>query len=213
MMFSLTMLPPSASHGSTRNPRRRVRRLLLLIAGAGAALWFPVRRSRRDLRLRDGFVIVVAFWIALGITGSVPLLLSDTPELPLADAVFRVRLGPDHHRRDGRHRARRSPQGGALLPAPAAMAGRHGNHRPRSGNRSDARHRRNAAIPRGDPGTDEGLQADTAHHRNRQGALVPVPSSDGDVRPRLLDGGDGSCSTRFPTLFQPWQSAASRPTT
>ena len=89
MMFSLTMVPPIGIawlYQESSAPPFVIS--LLLIAGAGATLWFPVRRSRRDLRLRDGFVIVVAFWLALGITGSVPLLLSDTPELPLADAVF-----------------------------------------------------------------------------------------------------------------------------
>ena len=89
MMFSLTMLPPIGIawvYEEASAPPFVVS--MLLVAGAGAALWFPVRRSRRDLRLRDGFVIVVAFWLALGLTGSVPLLLSRTPDLPLADAVF-----------------------------------------------------------------------------------------------------------------------------
>ena len=89
MMFSLTMLPPIGIawiHDEASAPPFIVS--MLLVAGAGAALWLPARRSRGDFRLRDGFVIVVAFWLALGITGSVPLLLSDTPDLPVADAVF-----------------------------------------------------------------------------------------------------------------------------
>ena len=89
MLFSLTMLPPVGIawiYEESSAPPFIVS--MLLIAGTGAALWFPVRRSRGDLRLRDGFVIVVAFWLALGVTGSVPLLLSDTPDLSLADAVF-----------------------------------------------------------------------------------------------------------------------------
>ena len=89
MMFSLTMLPPIAVAWIYREPSAPPFIVsMLLVAGAGAALWLPVRRARRDLRLRDGFVIVVAFWLALGVTGSVPLLLSDHPRLPLADAVF-----------------------------------------------------------------------------------------------------------------------------
>ena len=59
MMFSLTMLPPIGIawiYEEASAPPFIVS--LLLIAGAGAALWFPARRSRRDLRLRDGFVIV-----------------------------------------------------------------------------------------------------------------------------------------------------------
>ena len=89
MLFSLTMLPPIGIawlyQESSAPPFVAS---MMLVGGAGAALWFPVRRSRGDLRLRDGFVIVVGFWLALGFTGSVPLLLSDHPRLPLADAVF-----------------------------------------------------------------------------------------------------------------------------
>ena len=89
MMFSLTMLPPIGIAWIYEEPSAPPFIVsMLLVAGAGAALWFPVRRLRGDLRLRDGFVIVVAFWFALGITGSVPLLLGDNPDLPLADAVF-----------------------------------------------------------------------------------------------------------------------------
>ena len=89
MMFSLTMLPPIGVAWIYQEPYAPPFIVsMLLISGAGAALWLPVRRSRSELRLRDGFVIVVAFWLALGITGSVPLLLSDHPDMPLVDAVF-----------------------------------------------------------------------------------------------------------------------------
>ena len=89
MMFSLTMLPPIGVawlYEESSAPPFVIS--MLLVAGAGAVLWFPARRARGELRLRDGFVIVVAFWLALGLTGSVPLLLSPDPDLPLADAVF-----------------------------------------------------------------------------------------------------------------------------
>ena len=89
MMFSLTLLPPVGVAWYYDEPSARPFVVsMLLISGAGAALWLPVRRARRDLRVRDGFVIVVAFWLALSITGSVPLLLSEHPDLPLTDAVF-----------------------------------------------------------------------------------------------------------------------------
>ena len=89
MVFSLTMLPPIGVAWLYEEPSAPPFVVsMLLVAGAGAALWFPVRRARGELRLRDGFVIVVAFWLALGATGSIPLLLSPHPDLPLADAVF-----------------------------------------------------------------------------------------------------------------------------
>ena len=59
-----------------------------LILTIGLILWFPVRNIKNELRLRDGFVVVVLFWVGLGITGSVPLILSDTPDLSITDAIF-----------------------------------------------------------------------------------------------------------------------------
>ncbi|MCZ6892525.1 MAG: potassium transporter, partial [Gammaproteobacteria bacterium] len=41
----------------------------------GLLLWYPVRDSRKDLRLRDGFLVVAAFWMGLGLAGALPLLL------------------------------------------------------------------------------------------------------------------------------------------
>lgn len=59
----------------------------------GFALWFPVRNTRQDLRLRDGFVIVVMFWVVLSAFGSIPLMLSDDPHLSVVDAVFETVSG------------------------------------------------------------------------------------------------------------------------
>jgi len=47
-----------------------------------------VRELRHELRLRDGFVIVVLFWTGLGVAGGVPLMLSDQPDISIVDAVF-----------------------------------------------------------------------------------------------------------------------------
>jgi len=89
MVFSLTMLPPMVvSLFSDDGQASAFIEGLVLILGTGVALWLPVRRVRRELLLRDGFVVVVLFWVALGVTGSVPLLLADQPMLSLTDAVF-----------------------------------------------------------------------------------------------------------------------------
>jgi len=89
MIFSLTMLPPvvvslvfadgtwSAFAGS-----------FLIILGAGAAIWYPVRNEHRELRLRDGFLVVALFWVVLGFFGSSPLLLSENLSMRFTDAVF-----------------------------------------------------------------------------------------------------------------------------
>jgi len=54
----------------------------------GVVCWYPVRRQKRELRLRDGFLVVVLFWTVLGLLGAVPLMLADHPQMSITDAVF-----------------------------------------------------------------------------------------------------------------------------
>ena len=64
---------------------------LAVVAVAGGAMYWPVRNSRRDLRVADGFLVVVACWGAVALAGSLPLLL--TLDISLADAVFESTSG------------------------------------------------------------------------------------------------------------------------
>jgi len=59
---------------------------MLLIGGA--MIWFPVRSASSELRLRDGFLVVILFWGVLGVSGALPLILSSRLELSITDAVF-----------------------------------------------------------------------------------------------------------------------------
>ncbi len=54
----------------------------------GFVLWVPVQRNRRDLRLRDGFVVVVMFWTVLSLFGALPFIFSAAPHLSTTDAIF-----------------------------------------------------------------------------------------------------------------------------
>ncbi len=89
MVFSLTMLPPMLVSSLFQDGA-----LLAFFAGfcgifiVGAICWYPVRREKRELRLRDGFMIVVMFWTVLGLLGAVPLMLSEHPQISITDAVF-----------------------------------------------------------------------------------------------------------------------------
>jgi len=89
MVFSSTMLPPVLVglwyQDSSILPF--IESFFILLA-SGFLIWFPVRELRHELRLRDGFVIVVLFWAGLGVAGGVPLMLSDQPEISVVDAVF-----------------------------------------------------------------------------------------------------------------------------
>jgi len=94
MLFSISMLPPVAvsllyNDGSTT----------AFIYGfaitlfAGFIIWLPVRRDYRDLRLRDGFLVVAAFWVVLGSFGAAPFLFSTAPSMTITDAVFEAISG------------------------------------------------------------------------------------------------------------------------
>ena len=60
----------------------------LIILGSGLVIWWPVRHEKRELRLRDGFLVVALFWIVLGLFGAVPFLLVDYPQMTFTNAVF-----------------------------------------------------------------------------------------------------------------------------
>ena len=59
----------------------------------GMLLWWPCHHHKQELRSRDGFLIVVAFWFVLGGLATLPLLLFDSPHLTVASAVFEAFSG------------------------------------------------------------------------------------------------------------------------
>ena len=89
ILFSFTMIPPLViSLAYDDGSLMSFVLAFLIILSIGLLFWLPVRNNKNDLRLRDGFIIVVLFWVGLGLTGSVPLLLSSFPDLSPTDAVF-----------------------------------------------------------------------------------------------------------------------------
>ena len=93
-LFSITLLPPIAvslyfHDGATQ---AFVSAFLLLIL-AGLFIWFPVRHHRKELKIRDGFLVVVMFWITLGLSGALPFFLTQVPEMSFTDAVFESMSG------------------------------------------------------------------------------------------------------------------------
>jgi trk system potassium uptake protein len=88
-LFSITLLPPMMIAWWTQDGALFAFSMALLITVTfGFALWFPVRKVKKELRLRDGFIVVVLFWAGLGLTGAVPLVLSDNPHMSFTDAAF-----------------------------------------------------------------------------------------------------------------------------
>ena len=94
MMFSITMLPPVlfSLYYADQSWLPFVEGFALTFA-AGFLCWFPVHRSKKDLRLRDGFLVVAAFWTVLGTFGAAPLYFADGLSLSFTDAVFESMSG------------------------------------------------------------------------------------------------------------------------
>ena len=57
-------------------------------ATSGVALWLFTQSAESELKIRDGFLVTAAFWIVLGLYGSLPFLLSDAIDVSVFDAVF-----------------------------------------------------------------------------------------------------------------------------
>jgi len=89
-LFSIAMLPPLliALWDGDASSIHAFLLAFLLILILGVILWYPARNSLNELKLRDGFTVVVLFWAGLGLAGAVPLLLSETPSLSFTDAAF-----------------------------------------------------------------------------------------------------------------------------
>ncbi|NJN45923.1 MAG: potassium transporter [Candidatus Competibacteraceae bacterium] len=92
-LFSLTMIPPMLvgwwySDGAVTPFAITLISMLML----GVLCWLPVRRIRGELRTRDGFVVVVLFWLVLSGISAMPLILAEKPAT-LVDAIFEATSG------------------------------------------------------------------------------------------------------------------------
>lgn len=89
MLFSLSMLPPIAVSFLYEDQQSAafINAFFLTLA-SGIVLWFPFRGKKRELRVRDGFVVTVLFWLVLSFSGSIPLYLSEAASLSYVDAYF-----------------------------------------------------------------------------------------------------------------------------
>ncbi len=88
-VFSFTMLPPVVISWIYQDGEAQPFLIaFLVILGTGLAIFVPVMSNRQDLRLRDGFLVVVLFWVALGMAGALPFVLAKDPHLTLTNAIF-----------------------------------------------------------------------------------------------------------------------------
>jgi len=89
MLFSFTLIPPliiDLIYQENALNAFFISYLSLLLTGF--VVWLPVKNSKKDLKLRDGFVVVVLFWFILSVSGTLPLMLYEQLEISVTDAFF-----------------------------------------------------------------------------------------------------------------------------
>lgn len=93
-LFSVTLLPPIVvSYVMQDGIMLPFLIALALNLALGIMCWFPFRRCPSNLRLRDGFLVVVLFWTVLSAMGSVPFILLQQPSISVIDALFESMSG------------------------------------------------------------------------------------------------------------------------
>ncbi len=89
MLFSFTLLPPVIIDLLYHEGAAQAFFYsYLFLLSIGFLLFFPVRNKKNDLRLRDGFVVVVLFWLVLGAAGAMPFYLYQNMDISIVDALF-----------------------------------------------------------------------------------------------------------------------------
>ena len=89
MIFSLSMLTPIIVANIYHDGAIRPFLVSFFITlGTGFVLWFIFCRFHAELKTRDGFLVVVLFWVVLSAFGAIPFMLDPVHKLSLVDAVF-----------------------------------------------------------------------------------------------------------------------------
>ena len=89
IIFSLSMLTPliinAIFHESFWLPFVSA---FACTGGTGVALWFSCRKHHQELKIRDGFLIVVLFWFVLCFFAALPFLFAIGHQHTMTDALF-----------------------------------------------------------------------------------------------------------------------------
>ncbi|GKT12819.1 MAG: trk/ktr system potassium uptake protein [Thiomicrorhabdus sp.] len=89
MVFSLSLVPPVLVALYYQDGALiAFTDVLVGVLVLGLLLWYPVRKHKQDLKIRDGFLIVVMFWTVLGFVGALPFYIEKEIPLSLTDAIF-----------------------------------------------------------------------------------------------------------------------------
>lgn len=93
VLFASTMLAPlGLALGEHDAARAAFSYAMLLTLAVGFLLWLLTRGASKDLKVRDGFLLVVVVWTVLPALGGLPLMLY-LPQLSFTDAYFEAMSG------------------------------------------------------------------------------------------------------------------------
>ncbi len=89
MLFSFSMIPPMIVSSLYEDGQMQYFvHAFGLILGIGFLVWLPTRHIKHELRVKDGFIITVMFWLTVSFSGTIPLYMSDHPSMTFVDAFF-----------------------------------------------------------------------------------------------------------------------------
>lgn len=94
MLFSISMLPPLGIafwYGDGAIMAFIVGFMVTLLTGAG--LWLLTHHHQGELKVRDGFLVVVLFWVVLSLFAAIPLHVADHHQLSITDSIFEAASG------------------------------------------------------------------------------------------------------------------------
>jgi trk system potassium uptake protein TrkH len=93
LLFSATlMLPLIISHATMDGAQHAYDEAMAMTVTVGALLWLATRRHDRELKIKDGFLLVVLVWLVLPVFASIPLQVF-LPTLSFTDAYFESMSG------------------------------------------------------------------------------------------------------------------------
>ena len=89
MVYSISLLPPiMVALYYQDGGLTAFSSVLIGVLLTGLIIWYPVRNHTRELKIRDGFIVVVMFWTVLGLAGALPFFIDKDVPLSLTDSIF-----------------------------------------------------------------------------------------------------------------------------
>lgn len=94
MVYSATLWPPVlVNYIYNENEFSAFFDTFIALNTVGVLLWFPNRNSKKELRKRDGFLIVVLFWVVLSSLSAIPFILCGNTHLTFVNSFFEAVSG------------------------------------------------------------------------------------------------------------------------